>query len=473
VTPASPATARARAAVGLGGAAAAAALVALAFGRVPLGYDTYFALVWGRALAHGSSPDLEPAFASTPHPLFNALTTVFDWLPGSADDLLRAAVLLALGALCVGVFALGRGLAGWPVGLLGAAIVATRAPLLETAVRAEVDIPASALLVWAVVLATRPRRRDTPALVLLAVAGLLRPEAWVLAAAYWLWLVRAGLEPARRLPLAALVVAGPALWALSDLALTGDALWSSHQTHRRVVASHDVTGLSAAGRIPRHLGSILWVPALAASVAGVVAALARVRERALVPLAALALATLTSAALALAGQTVLLRFFVFPAALLAVFAAYALVGWLSLPAGDGARRMWLAAGCAGLVAVAAFAPKDVARIGDLRDELRGDQRLQSRLVELARGRGRPVLARCRPVYVQLGGVVPTLAYEAGLEPGDLSVDLRRLAPRGALVSLSGAAPRELPYELPRQRLTLPPSYEARVRDAYWSIAGGC
>ena len=101
--------------------AAVAGVVALVFGRVPLGYDSYFALVWGRALAHGRSPDLDPAFASTPHPLFNALATALDWLPGSPDDLLRAVVLLSLGALCAGVFELGRGLAGWPVGLLAAA----------------------------------------------------------------------------------------------------------------------------------------------------------------------------------------------------------------------------------------------------------------------------------------------------------------------------------------------------------------
>jgi hypothetical protein len=464
------------------GPAAVAGAVALAFGRVPLGYDSYFALVWGRALAHGRSPDFEPAFASTPHPLFNALATLLDWLPGSSDDLLRAVVLLSLGALCAGVFELGRGLAGWPVGLLAAALVATRAPMLETAVRAEVDIPAAGLLVWATALAARPPRdgatRPPPrqhiaVLALLALAGLLRPEAWVLAAAYWLWRGRGGVDSRRRALLAALAVAAPALWLASDLAITGDALWSSHQTHRRVVASHDVTGLHAVGRIPRHLGSIVWVPALVASVAGAAAALVRARERVAVPLAALVLTTLTSAALALAGQTVLLRFFLFPAAILAVLAAYALLGWTALPAGDPARRAWLGAGLAGLVAVAAFVPNDLARIGDLRDELRGDQRLQSRLVALARGPGRPILRRCRPVYVQLGGVVPTLAYESTIEPSDLSVDLRRLAPRGALVSLTGVAPPELPYELPRGLLRPPPGYRWAVNDMSWSIAGGC
>jgi hypothetical protein len=452
-----------------------AGAVALLFGRVPLGYDSYFALVWGRALAHGHSPDLDPAFASTPHPLFNALATVLDWLPGSSDDLLRAAVLLSLGALCAGVFALGRELAGWPVGLLAAALVATRAPVLETALRAEVDIPAAALLVWATALAAGGARRprDTAVLVLLALAGLLRPEAWVLAAAYWLWRVRAGVDPRRRAILAALTAAAPVLWLASDLALAGDALWSSHQTHRRVVASHDVTGLRAVGRIPRHVGAILWVPVLVASIAGVAAALLRGRERVAVPVAAVVLTTLTSAALALAGQTVLLRFFLFPAAILTVFAAYALLGWAALPAGDPVRRAWLAAAAVGLIAVAAFVPKDAARIGDLRDALRGDQRLQSRLIALAHGPARPVLRRCRPVYVQLGGVVPSLAYEVGIEPSDMSVDLRRLAPHGALVALGSVAPRDLPYELPRARLRPPAAYPMRTGNESWSIAWGC
>ncbi|MFL5782569.1 MAG: hypothetical protein ACJ760_14730 [Thermoleophilaceae bacterium] len=455
--------------------AAVAGVVALVFGRVPLGYDSYFALVWGRALAHGRSPDLDPAFASTPHPLFNALATVLDWLPGSSADLLRALVLLALGALCVALFELGRRLAGWPVGLLAAAIVATRAPVLETALRAEVDIPAAALMAWATVVAAGPRRRDVPVLVLLALAGLLRPEAWVLALAYCAWRVRGDGDAATRRPavLVALALAGPLLWLASDLALTGDALWSSHQTHRRVLASHDVTGFEALGRIPRHLGSILWVPALVAGVAGVGIALARLRTSVLLPLAAIAIAIGTSAALALAGQTVLLRFFLFPAALLAVFAAYALVGWIALPAADPARRSWLVAGALGLVALAAFVPKDAGRVGDLRDELRGDQRLQSRLVGLARGPAGAALRRCRPVYVQLGGVVPTLAYEAGVEPGRMSVDLRRLASHGVLVALGPVAPHELPYELPRARLRPPPAYPRRTGNESWAISWGC
>jgi hypothetical protein len=454
------------------GAAAVAGAAGLLFGRVPLGYDSYFALVWGRALAHGHAPDLDPAFASTPHPLFNALTTVLTWLPGGADDLLRAAVLLAFGALCAATFALGRELAGWPVGLLAAGLVATRAPMVETAVRGEVDIPAAALLMWATVLAARPARRDGQVLGLLALAGLLRPEAWVLAAAYWLW--RAGAwDTRRRALLAALALAGPALWLATDLVTTGDALWSSHQTHVRVRASGDVTGLDAVGRIPRHIGSILWIPAVAASIVGLVAARVRGRERIAVPVAALALAAATSAALAIAGQTVLLRFFLFPAAILAVLAAYAALGWTALAPSDRARGPWRLGGAALLVALAAFVPKDASRVGDLRDQLRGDEHLQARLVGLVAGPARAALHSCRPVYVELGGIVPTLAYEAGLDPDGVSVDLAAPAPTGALVALAPAVPpATLPYGLPAP-IRAPAGYRQVAANESWSITAGC
>ena len=466
---------RAHAGARIAGAAAATASVALAvallFGRVPLGYDSYFALVWGRELADGRAPDLEPAFASTPHPLFNALTTLLSLLPGGSDDLLRAVVLLALGALCVAAFALGRRVAGWPVGLLAAAIVATRAPVLETAVRAEVDIPAAALLTWAAVLAIRPDRRHGRILILLALAGLLRPEAWALAAAYWIWQARA-LDARRRAGLAALALAAPAIWLATDLLATGDALWSSHHTHRRLTDAGDVSGLDAVARFPRHIGSILWVPALAGALAALpLAVRARARELA-APVAAAALAAAATAALALAGQTALLRFLLFPAAVLAVLAAYAALGWTARGEDDRLRRAWRFGGAALLVAFAAFAPKDADRVGRLRDELRGDQRLQARLAELAHGRARGALHACRPVHVQVGGVLPTLAYESGLDPHDLSAELSTPAPSGALVALARTPRLDLPYDLPPP-LRPPPGYREVAARRPWLVAAGC
>ena len=66
---------------------------------------------------------------------------------------------------------------------------------------------------------------------LLAAAGLLRPEAWVLAGLYWLWCLAGRGACARRgSALAALVALAPLGWALVDLAVTGDPLYSLHAT---------------------------------------------------------------------------------------------------------------------------------------------------------------------------------------------------------------------------------------------------
>ena len=64
---------------------------------------------------------------------------------------------------------------------------------------------------------------------LLAAAGLLRPEAWVLAGLYWLWCLPGSALRARA-GLLALAAAAPLLWCLVDLAVTGDPLFSLTNT---------------------------------------------------------------------------------------------------------------------------------------------------------------------------------------------------------------------------------------------------
>ena len=49
------------------------------------------------------------------------------------------------------------------------------------------DISYVALIVWAVALEVERPRRGAPVFLLLAAAGLLRPDAWVLSGVYWLW----------------------------------------------------------------------------------------------------------------------------------------------------------------------------------------------------------------------------------------------------------------------------------------------
>src|SRR5204862_349965 len=98
-----------------------------------------------------------------------------------ADRLLVLVTILSLVALTAGAHALGRALFGvWPA-VAGALFVGSSFAFLLYAVRAFVDVPFLALVVWAAALeAARPRRGLAP-MALLAAAGLLRPEAGGLA----------------------------------------------------------------------------------------------------------------------------------------------------------------------------------------------------------------------------------------------------------------------------------------------------
>ena len=62
-------------------------------------------------------------------------------------------------------------------------------PIISYGVRAYVDVPYLLLVLCAVLLETRRRRAGAPVLALLALAGLLRPEAWVFSGLYWLYLL--------------------------------------------------------------------------------------------------------------------------------------------------------------------------------------------------------------------------------------------------------------------------------------------
>ena len=177
-------------------------------------------------IATTASPMKKTSFP-TPHPLAIAVGMPVSTIFGDhAEDVMLGLVIVAIGFLVVGLYRLGSELFAWPVGVLAAAIFATRVPPLNFGIRGYVDLPAIAFVVWGAVLESRRPRRGWPVLVLLGLAGLLRPEAWLYAGAYWLWLFPARDWPAR-LRLLALAAAAPVIWGVSDLLVTGDALWSA------------------------------------------------------------------------------------------------------------------------------------------------------------------------------------------------------------------------------------------------------
>src|SRR2546421_458427 len=84
---------------------------------------------------------------------------------------------------------LGSVLAGG-AGAVAALVLLTRVPILSYGVRAYVDVPYLLLVLGALLVESRRRRAGAPVLWLLALAGLLRPEAWAFSGLYWLYLIR-------------------------------------------------------------------------------------------------------------------------------------------------------------------------------------------------------------------------------------------------------------------------------------------
>jgi hypothetical protein len=435
------------------------------FGRTFLNYDTFYALVWGGDLAHGRTPDYRVPVAPTPHPLAVLAGVPVSLFGGAGEAVMLALVIFGLGALVVGVFRLGERLFGWPVGALTALIVATRVPFLNYGIRGYVDLVEIALVVWAAVLEARSPRRGWPVLVLLGLAGLLRPEAWLYSIAYWLWLF-----PARswtqRAWLALLVAAAPFAWGLSDLAISGDFLWSLHGTHDLASALGRETGLGNAFRTaPRRLGEIVRLPELIAAVLGLVFGLAAFPRRVALPAAITALNGLAFAVFAVAGLSLLGRYLFLAGVMLGLFAAVGCLGWVRVPG----NSFWRVVGSLALAAIAVFfVLQQVDRLSSLRTDIRARAQVQSDLHALA-------FAPCRPLYVPDHRLVPLLAYWHNLRPQQI-LARSPVTSSGQLVLPANARVQRLsildPHEPRPRALTAPPGWRLRASNRSWRVYTG-
>ena len=285
-------------------------------------YDTIYALVWGRELAHGMSPDYGAALPPTPHPLAELLGLVTTPLGDGAITVTMVIAYVSLGLIGYLVYRLGALWFDRWIGAVAALIVLTRAPFLSNGLRAYVDLPYIALCLGALLIETKRPRAGWPVLALLALAGLLRPEAWLFAVAY---LACAGPERLRALTpragglrlstaaecgeraaelawLAALAASpAPLLWALFDAITAGSPIYSFTGTHETVETLERQTGpvdLVLYG--PRRLGEVLQWPGMVGAAGGVALGLAFLRRRSALGVAAAALALVAFALLACA-----------------------------------------------------------------------------------------------------------------------------------------------------------------------------
>jgi hypothetical protein len=421
---------------------------------------------------HGRRPDYDVPFAPTPHPLAT-LVGAFGSIFGTrfGEDLLIVLGFFALGMLGWLVYALGRAWFTPLTGVVAAAIVLTREPVLSYGVRAYVDIPYICLLLGALLAETRRSRAGTLPLALLALAGLLRPEAWGFAVVYAWWLWRGGaLRPLH----VALVVAAPVLWFLSDWAIAGDPLHSLTGTRSTAESLGRVTGLQhVPTATPRRLGEILREPVLFGAAVGGVLSLWKLRTRAvLTGAAAGVLAIVAFAVLATAGLSILTRYLLFPATLLAIFAAAGICAWTELPRTDPWRTRWLALGALTVVGLLVFIPSQLTRLRNTRHALIAQTHILDELRTMS-VHHLPADRHC-DVWVPNRRAVPQLALWTDRRPTQIrSAQEEHRYGLPAFVPKSAAIAKQFILDQSDADKALPPApwTEGALNGRYWRLLG--
>jgi hypothetical protein len=505
-------------------AVVAAALLLL----FPLGfpnYDTIYALLWGRELAHGVGPDYGAALPPTPHPLADLVGLVATPLGDGAVDLTMAIAYLSLGLVGYLVYRLGSLWFDRPIGALAALIVLTRAPYLSNGLRAYVDLPYIALCLGALAVESRRPHAGWPVLALLALAGLLRPEAWLFSLAYlaYLLLSTPGAGGRRRLDgesqraldprdeksvsleradtqsaglirpalvrardtlfstrgamLAALALAAPILWALFDWITAGSPTYSFTGTRETVDTLARQTGpvdLVLYG--PRRLGEVLQWPGMVGAAGGVALGLAFLRRRSAIGVAAAALALSAFALLACAGLAILPRYTMLAAAVLAIFAALGLLGWRLLEQGHPWRRTWQAFAAVVAVMFVVWAPNQYDLLHRVDVDLTNQARIEDDLNALAgSGAFEPL---CGPISVPNHRAVPRLAFDLDVEPTAIvSFSEQRQPRRGYFLEPASAFVVHNfvldPNDPHRFESTVPPGFRRVARNESWILYRRC
>jgi hypothetical protein len=424
--------------------AGTAAVLLLLF---PLGfpnYDTIYALLWGREMAHGLSPDMGAALPPTPHPLAELFGLVTTPLGEGAIDLTMVLAYVSLALVGYLVYRLGSLWFDRPIGALAALIVLTRAPYLSNGLRAYIDVPYIALCLGALLLETKRPRSGWPVLVLLSLAGLLRPEAWLFSLAYLGYLLlgpegeeRAPLERAdtqiaglirpaigrargalsspRGWALVGMALAAPLGWAAFDWITAGSPTYSLTGTRETVETLERQTGpvdLVLYG--PRRLGEVLQWPGMVGAAGGIALGLATLRRRSTLGVAAAVLALAAFAVLATAGLAIIPRYTMLAAAVLAVFAALALLGWRLLERGHPWRRAWQAFAVVVALMFVAWGPNQYDLLHRVDVDLSNQSEIESDLNDLASSDAFEPL--CLPISVPNHRAVPRLAFDLDIRP---------------------------------------------------------
>jgi hypothetical protein len=400
-------------------------------------YDSLYSLLWGRELLHGHLPSFETYRAPTEHPLSILFGAGMSLFGRAGDRLMIAATLASFVALAAGMYRLAAARFTPIIGVIAAALMCTRLDFGFLAARGYIDIPYLAMVVWAAALEAERKRRGLPVLVLLGMASLMRPEAWLLIGLYWLWLaidLEAGWT--RRAWTAAVAAIGPITWAAVDKIVTGDALYSLHSTSALAEDLGRAKGLSS---IPHASWAFLvsldkW-PVLVAGIAGLLIAAYLAPTRLGMPLILLVVGLGTFVLVGIAGLSIINRYLLVPSLMVMVFAAVALGGWSMLDPGR-MRTAWIGTAAAFVVFGIVFTATHVT-LTNFDAELGFRKHYHSALEAIIDNPTvRSAVRRCGPVSTPNHKLIPDVRWLAKLSSSQV---IARGDPRQAQRIRSGVA----------------------------------
>ena len=268
------------------------------------------------------------------------------------------------------------------------------------------------------------------------------------------------------------------LWALSDLAVTGNPLHSLTGTRETAGELGRITGLGEVpATAPRRIGEILREPVLFGAAGGGLLSLWLLRERARLGAVAGVAAIVAFCVLAAAGLPILGRYLLLPAAILAIFCGAGVFGWRELPAGDPRRRAWAWFAAATVLLLVVFTPAQVDRVRALRHALARQDQIQDDLRALVRGPGAAIRPSCSPVAVPNHRPVPLLALWLDAAPASIVSAQEREPVGGTYVTPATPAvakdyildPRDSDKRIP----PVPPGFRPAAGNASWRVATRC
>ncbi len=398
-------------------------------------YDSFYALLWGRDLLHLHMPDFRVYRAPTEHPLAIAFGAFCSLFGQGGARLMVLGSIVSFVALTAGIYRLGRLCFGPVVGAFAGLLVLSRFFVENLAAQGYLDISYVALVVWATALEIERPRRGPLVFVLLAAAGLLRPDAWVLSGVYWLWCMGSPTHPSHpthptdpsdptdptepigdrrdrqsastRLRYLGLAAIAPVLWIGVDAVVTGNPLYSLHSTSELASELGRTQGLSGVlASTWNYAVRIDKLPVVLGSIIGALIGVWLVPRRMLVPLAVLASLLFVFIAEGAAGASVVDRYMVGSSVVMLVFCALAIGGWSMLERGTVLRRVWMV-GAALLIAYGAASAASTLSLSSLRTTLADHENFHEGLAAALHSRAvKAQLARCPLLSLPNNKLIP-------------------------------------------------------------------